>query len=406
MPATELLTKYADVAVQVGVGLEPGQRLTIGASVDAAPFVRLLVEAAYRAGAVNVDVLWNDDTIARARYDHGPAEAAEVVATSSRAYMAAFDAGDQFLFVAANDPDAMAGIDPQRIAAFSKLNQEAMAPFITERASLRRQWCVIGAPTAPWARKVFPDLSDAEATEQLWDAVLRACRADRDDPVAEWRSHVADLNARSAYLTDRAYTALRYSGPGTDLTLGLPDRPVWAGGSAGTSFVPNMPTEEVFCGPHRMHGDGVVTATKPLSLFGHLVEGFSFEVAGGAIVSARAERGQDVLDQLLATDEGSVRFGECAMVPMSSAVAAEGLVWNNTLFDENDGCHIAIGRSYPINLAGGPDMTPDQLVGAGMNHSTTHVDFVVGSPELDVFGVTADGIEEPIIAAGEWGFTP
>ncbi|MBT8213603.1 MAG: aminopeptidase, partial [Acidimicrobiia bacterium] len=200
--------------------------------------------------------------------------------------------------------------------------------------------------------------------------------------------------------------SLRYEGPGTELTLGLPAGTIWIGGSAGGSFVPNIPTEEVFCGPHRLTGDGVVTATKPLSLFGNLVEDFSFVVSGGRIVEATAATGQAVLDQLLATDDGSVRFGECAMVPMSSAVAAERLVWNNTLYDENDGCHIAIGRAYPINVEGGTAMSADELLAAGLNQSTTHVDFVVGSPDLDVFGATADGSEEPIISNGEWGFTP
>lgn len=177
------------------------------------------------------------------------------------------------------------------------------------------------------------------------------------------------------------------------------------GGNGGSSFVPNLPTEEVFAAPHRLIGEGTVTASKPLSLFGHLVEGFSFEVSGGQIVDFKADRGRDVLAELVATDEGSVRFGEVAMVPMSSAVAAEGLIWNNTLYDENDGCHIAVGRSYPICIEGGTEMSPEQLEASGMNISSTHVDFVVGSPDLNVFGITQKGSEEPIILGGEWGFS-
>ncbi len=406
MPSTDLLSKYAEVAVRVGVGLEPGQRLSIRSSVEAIEFTRHLVDAAYRAGASNVDVMWSDDYISRSRFEHGSPEAAEVVTTGSRAAMAAFEAGDQFLYVSANDPDALAGIDPARIAGFQRTNQAAVEPLTRAQGTLQRQWSVVAAPNPAWATSVFGDVDETEAIERLWSAIFRACRVDQDDPVAAWQAHVADLDARSRYLTSRDYTSLRYEGPGTDLTLGLPERTIWIGGNAGSSFVPNIPTEEVFCGPHRMKGDGVVTSTKPLSLFGNLVEDFSFRVADGRIVEATAAKGQAVLDQLLATDEGSVRFGECAMVPMSSAVAAERLVWNNTLYDENDGCHIAVGRAYPINIEGGPEMTVGELTEAGMNMSSTHVDFVVGSAQLNVYGVGADGGEEPIITNGEWGFTP
>lgn len=406
MPSSDLLSKYAEVAVRVGVGLESGQRLLISSSVDVVEFTRHLVDAAYRAGASNVDVMWSDDHISRSRFEHGPPEAAGVVTTGSRAAMAAFEAGDQFLYVSANDPDALAGIDPARIAGFQRTNRAAVEPLTRAQGTLQRQWSVVAAPNPAWATSVFGDTDEKEAIERLWSAIFRACRVDQDDPVAAWHAHVSDLNARSRYLTSRSYTALRYEGPGTDLTLGLPEGTIWRGGSAGGSFVPNIPTEEVFCGPHRMKGDGVVTATKPLSLFGNLIEDFRFQVADGRIVEATAAKGQEVLDQLLATDEGSVRFGECAMVPMSSAVAAEGLVWNNTLYDENDGCHIAVGRAYPINIQGGPEMTVDELTGAGLNMSTTHVDFVVGSAQLNVYGITPDGSEEPIVSNGEWGFTP
>ena len=406
MPSSDLLSKYAEVAVRVGVGLEPGQRLLIRSSVEVVEFTRHLVDAAYRAGASNVAVMWSDDHISRSRFEHGPPEAADAVTTASRAAMAAFEAGDQFLYVSANDPDALAGIDPGLVAGFQRTNQAAVEPLTRARVNLQRQWSVVAAPNPAWATSVFPDAEEAEAVEQLWSAIFRACRVDTDDPVAAWQTHVSDLNARSDHLTTREYVSLRYEGPGTDLTLGLPERTVWLGGSAGSSFVPNIPTEEVFCGPHRLKGEGVVKATKPLSLFGNLVEGFSFRVEEGRIVEATASKGQEVLDQLLATDDGSVRFGECAMVPMSSAVAAERLVWNNTLYDENDGCHIAVGRAYPINIEGGPEMTIEELTEAGLNTSTTHVDFVVGSSELNVFGVRRDGSEEPIISNGEWGFTP
>jgi aminopeptidase len=405
VPSAQELAKYAEVAIRIGVGLKPGDRLLISSSIEALEFTRILVDRAYSAGAVNVDVLWNDDGVARARFEHGSEAATEAVASLSLARLAALEAGDLMLYVSANDPDAMAGIDPQRLAGFQRINAEALEPLYRAQGTLERPWSTLAAPSGAWARTVFPDLSESEAVEQLWGAILRACRADKEDPVAEWRAHVADLNARSAYLTGRRYTGLRYEAPGTDLRLGLPDGAVWIGGNAGGTFVPNLPTEEVFTAPHRLDGEGVVTATKPLSLYGNLIDDFSFEVSEGRIVRATAGRGQAVLDQLLATDEGSVRFGEAAMVPVSSAVAAEDLIWNNTLYDENDGPHIAIGRSYPISIAGGTAMSRDQLEAAGLNQSANHVDFVVGSAELNVYGLLSNGTEEPIISAGEWGFT-
>lgn len=404
MPSSELLAKYADVAIRVGIGLQAGDRLLIQSSVQAVEFTRVLVDRAYAAGAVNVDVLWSDDAVAKSRFETGPLAASEVVSSTTRMRLAAFAEGDKLLYISANDPDAFAGVDPERMATFERINSMAHEPASTAYAKLRRSWSVVAAPTEPWAKRVFPGESGDDAVELLWAAIFRACRADQDDPVAAWRHHLADLGARSAYLTGRNYTGLRYEAPGTDLVFGLPAGTRWAGGSAGGSFVPNLPTEEVFAAPHRLQGNGRLTATKPLSLMGNLVDDFSFEVVDGRIVTAEAGQGQEVLDQLLASDEGSVRFGEVAMVPMSSAVASEGLIWNNTLYDENDGCHIAIGRAYAISVEGGTDMSPDELVEAGLNYSTNHVDFVVGSPELNVYGITETGAEEPIITAGEWGF--
>lgn len=406
MPSTEMLGKYADVAIRVGIGLSEGDRLLISSTLDAVEFTRLVVQKAYEAGASNVDVLWSDDEIGRARFEYGSGAASESVTSATHARVAALEAGDLMLYIYASDPDALSAIDPSKVASFQRVNMEALEPVNSARGRLERAWCIIAAPHPTWAASVFPDADDDDAIEMLWSAIFRACRIDKDDPVAAWRAHGDDLARRSSHLTSRGYAALRYEAPGTDLRFGLPERAVWMGGNAGSSFVPNIPTEEVFTAPHRLVGEGVVTATKPLSLFGNLIEGFSFEVSEGRIVKGTAERGQDVLDQLLATDDGSVRFGETAMVPMSSAVAAEGLVWNNTLYDENDGCHIAIGRAYPISVEGGAEMSTDQLLDAGLNHSTTHVDFVVGSDQLDVYGVLPDGSEEPIITGGEWGFTP
>jgi aminopeptidase len=409
MPSQDLLAKYADVAVRIGIGLETGDRLLIRSSVEALDLTRLIVEQAYAAGAVNVDVLWADDATSRARFSHGSAEAAEAVSSGSNFLLRAFELGDQIMSVSAADPDAMAGQDLARIGQFQRINGDFLDPVFTAMGAMKVNWSIIAASSPAWALKVFPDATEDEAVELLWDAIFRACRIVEGDPVAAWREHLADLGSRATYLSSRRYTGLRYEGPGTDLTMGLPEGALWDGGAVSTPtgrvFAPNLPTEEVFTIPHRMKVDGTVRATKPLSLFGNLVDDFSFELSGGVVVDAAAGQGQDVLDQLLSTDPGSVRIGEAAMVPQSSAVAKEALVWNQTLYDENDACHIAIGRAYPSCVEGGIDMSPDEQEQAGINHSSVHVDFVVGSDQLNVFGLTADGREEPIIAGGEWAFS-
>lgn len=403
-----MLEKYAEVAVEVGIGLRPGDRLLVRSSVEAVDLTRLIVETAYAAGAVNVDVLWSDDVVSRARFSHGVAEASEIVSSTANFLMRAHELGDLILTIDAKDPDALAGQPVARVGAFQKKNGEFLEPVFTAMGKLAVNWSVVAAPTPQWAKRVFPDDPEEAAIEKLWSAIFRACRLDMADPLEEWGKHLRSLDARRDHLTAEKFSALRYEAPGTDLVLGLPDDVRWEGGTVATpegrSFAPNIPTEEVFTSPHRLRAEGRVAATKPLSLFGNVVEDFYLEVSDGIITEATAARGREALEQLLDTDEGSMRFGEAAMVPMSSAVAAEGLVWSNTLFDENDGCHIAIGRAYPTCIEGGTEMSRDAQIEAGLNFSTTHVDFVVGSAELDVYGVTGDGTEMPIIAAGEWAF--
>lgn len=408
MPDETMLDRYAEVAVRVGIGLQQGDRLMIRSSIDALDLTRRVVEKAYQAGAVSVEVLWSDDEVSRARFSHGSAAAAQVVSSGAGFIRHAFERGDLLLSIDAKDPGALAGLDVSRVQEFQRLNQEHIGPVLSAMGNLAVNWSIIAAPTPKWASTVFPDDAEEEAIEKLWSAIFRACRIDVDEPVAAWRRHMEALDARKTHLNTRNFTGLRYRAPGTDLMLGLPEGALWQGGSVATpdgrSFAPNIPTEEVFTSPHRLRADGHVTATKPVSLFGNIVDGFSFEIEDGEIVAASAGKGQDVLDQLLSADDGSARLGEAAMVPMSSAVAAEGLVWSNTLFDENDGCHIAIGRAYPVCLEGGAEMSEAEQVEAGLNQSSMHVDFVVGSEDLEVYGIRHDGGEEPIIVGGEWGF--
>jgi aminopeptidase len=393
--------------VKIGVGIESGDRLLVRSFLDAVDLTRMIVDEAYRSGAENVDVLWSDDHIGRARFAHGPDSAADSVSGASDWLRRSVETGDHVLTVVSTDPNALADVDVERVARFRKANFEAAEPFFDAMGRLSFKWSIICTPNLAWARSVFPGSPGEEAVELLWSAIFRTCRIDNDDPLTAWAEHIADLNAREAHLNEKQYVGLRYDGPGTDLTVSFPEGHHWEGGNPNVSatFLPNIPTEEVFGAPHVDRVDGVVTATKPLSILGNLVEGFRFEVEGGRIVDASAERGQSALEQLLRTDEGSARFGEVAMVPVSGAVAREGLIWNNPLFDENDGCHIAIGNAYPTSLEGGSAMTKVELAAAGLNQSSVHEDFVVGSPEVSVYGIRGDGGEEPIISKGEWGFS-
>ncbi len=408
MPAEEMLKKYAEVAVSVGLGVEKGDRVLLLSPIQLPEFTRMLVETAYEAGAVSVDLLWKDQAAEKARFTHGSAAASDAVSGTSHFRLLAYEMGASYLNVFAEDPAGMAGADTSKIRRFQKANGEYLEPEMAGRGALEVPWCIISAPVPGWNNTVFPDSDPEAATERMWEAIFRSCRIDRDDPVGAWRDHLSELNRRKKHLSERAFSLLRYEGPGTDLVLGLPDGAKWEGGGVSTPegrpFVPNLPTEEVFTSPHREKGDGHIAATKPLSYFGDLIEGFTFEVSDGRVVSSSANKNAELLEQILATDDGAVRFGEAAMVPQSGAVAAEKLVWNNALYDENDACHIALGQSYSSCLEGASSMTKEEQSEAGLNQSTVHVDFVVGSPELSVFGVLDDGQEEPIISKGEWAF--
>lgn len=408
MPVDDAMWKYADLALEIGLAFGEGDRLILEAPIDAREFARVLVDRAYQRGAENVDVLWDDPAVYRSRFVSGTQSAIGAVSEFSRMLAAATETADCWLRFASTDPGRTDGAGAADIARHEAANRTVVKPFRDRALTLGIRWSAIGVPTPAWAEAVYPDLSPAEALSQLWQAVFRVCGVDKPDPVASWREHDRRLVARAAMLNEWHFDSLRYSGPGTDLHVRLPERHLWEGGAAettdGTRFEPNLPTEEVFTAPHREGVEGTVAATKPLFLQGQLVEGLSFEVRDGAIVSFEASIGADIVEETLATDEGSVRFGEVALVPQSSRVARERLIWKHMLFDENDACHIAFGLGYPTSLRGGVDMSPDERTVAGLNSSSVHVDFVVGSDQLDVFGVHADGTEQPLLQGGEWAF--
>jgi len=334
LPAQELLEKYADVVIGVGLGVETGDRVVISASVQLPEFTRVLVATAYERGAESVDVLWQDDEVRRARFSHGSSSAAGVVSGDSQFLMSAFEAGASWLWVLAEDPAALAGVDMSRVQEHQKVNGQFIKPMKDAMGAMEFPWSVIAAPVPAWNSSVFPDADLADAEESMWSAIFRACRIDVEDPVSAWKEHLAELERRRDVLTERRFHKLRYEGPGTDLVVGLTDGVKWQGGGAktptGRSFAPNIPTEEVYTSPHRAKANGRIRASKPLSYFGDIIDGFALEVSQGQVVSSTAEHGQEVLERVLATDEGSTRFGETAMVPQSGTVAAERLIWSRS----------------------------------------------------------------------------
>ena len=402
------LERYADLAIGVGLNLQPGQHLMIRAPLEAVELTRALAASAYDAGCPYVDVSYSDDQLQLVRLRHAPADSFEEFPTwRVRGMLERAEEGAAFLTVAGGNPDLLKGQDSERVATTMRAASEQSKPFRRDYIStMRVSWCVIAAAVAPWAAHVFPDAPEQERVDLLWDAIFRACRVDRADPRQAWQRHIDALEARREYLNERAYAALRYAAPGTELTVGLPEGHVWKGGidhnAQGTRFVPNIPTEEVFTMPHRQRVDGTLASTKPLNYGGRLIENFSLTFEGGRVVAVEAESGAEVLEKLIATDEGAARLGEIALVPHSSPISEFGRLFYNTLFDENASSHVALGQAYAVCLEGGEAMSEQQLADAGANASATHVDFMIGSEHMDIDGVLADGSTEPVMRAGEW----
>lgn len=403
----DLLDRYADLALHVGVGLRPGQRVLLRTDIAAAPLARRIVAAAYRAGAPYVDVRYGDEQVDLARFRHAPDGSFEALPTGrTEAYVAMAERGDAVISLGAGDPELLAEVDPERVATARAANGRAMKPFSRHVMSDRVPWTVLAVPTPAWAAKVFPDDPPERALERLWQAVFQATRVDRDDPVGAWNSHVEALEDRARQLNESRYAALRFRGPGTDLTVGLADDHVWKGGAShaasGQRFVANLPTEEVFTAPHANRVAGTVRAAMPLAYGGRLIEGFELDFEDGRVVAARAEGGEEVLTRLLDTDEGARRLGEVALVSVDSPIHRTGLLFYNTLFDENAASHVALGEAYRFCVEGGPSMSDEEAAAHGLNESAMHVDFMIGTPESDVDGVRADGGSEPLIRAGRF----
>jgi aminopeptidase len=409
VPLQEDLAKYAELTVKVGLNVQPDQRLVVRSPIEAVDLVRAVSRAAYDVGCRYVDVLWADEQLQLIRFEHAPRDSfSEFPDWRVDGLLACAKSGDAFLSISGNDPDLLKGQDADLISLVKKTEAEKGRPFGALVSRSAMNWCVTSAAVAPWAARVFPDLEPGEQLEKLWDAIFSACRVDQEDPTAAWQVHIKDIERRRAYLNVRAYDALHYAGPGTDLTVGLPRGHLWCGAAetsaAGTTFTPNIPTEEVFTMPHCRRVDGRVASTKPLNYGGSLIENFSLTFSEGRVVAVQAEANEAILRKLVETDEGAGRLGEIALVPDSSPISQTGILFYNTLFDENASSHVALGRAYSICVEDGAQMEEAALNEVGGNTSVIHVDFMIGSKEMDIDGVSVEGVSEAVMREGEWAF--
>lgn len=409
----EMLAKYAEAIIKVGLNLRAGQRLVItsagtrGVPHPFAPLVREISKAAYAVGAKYVEAIFADEEMLRLRIQHAPKDSFDIYPKwQIQAIKDMIDNGDALLSIGGSNPDLLGGLDPESVGRLQRTHLENWSPISEKVTTNAINWCVVAAAGEAWAKKIFSDLPVEQAQEKLWKAIFETTRIDQPDPIAAWNKHIAFLRERALYLQSKQYTALHYKGPGTDFTLGLPSGHLWISAQSmaqnGVAFTANMPTEEVFTLPDRNRADGVISATFPLSYGGTLIEDFQVNFENGRIVKVTAKKGEAALQKLVDTDEGSHRLGEVALVPASSPIGKRGHLFYNTLFDENASCHIAIGRAYRFTLAGGTELNDDEFIAAGGNVSLNHVDFMIGSPQMDIDGITKDGNREPVMRQGEW----
>jgi aminopeptidase len=403
------LDRLAEVAVRTGVNLGEGQELVITAPIEALPLVRRIVVHAYKAGASLVTPIFSDGEITKARYENGAdASFDKAPAWLFEGMGAAFKSGATRMAITGDDPMLLAEMDPAKVARVGKATSIAAKPAMNPIVGFEVNWNIVAYPTAGWAAKVFPDLEVEEAQAKLMDAIYDASRIGGDDPVQNWVDHTLELKKRVKWLNDQKFDALQYTGPGTDLRLGLAEGHIWKGGASpalnGIICQPNIPTEEVFTCPHAYKVDGTVSATKPLAHQGSVIEDIAVRFEAGKIVEATASKGQDVLRALLKTDDGASRIGEVALVPHSSPISQSGVLFYNTLFDENASCHIALGQCYADTIAGGSELSPEELQQKGGNQSLIHVDWMMGSDAVDIDGITLTGDVVPVMRGGEWAF--
>jgi len=409
MDEQTLQERYADLVLKKGVNIQKNQALVINAPIEGVEFVRLVAKKAYDLGAKNVHINWADDELTFLKYKHASDEVIENVPGWKVDMQEGFaEDGAAFLSIHATDPDLLKDIDPKRIAAANKAAGVALRKFREYTMNDIVTWSVISIPTRAWAQKIYPEKTADEAVSALWDTIYKMVRVDGEDPIEVWNKHNQRLENAFITLNDKQYTKLHLKAPGTDLEVGLPKGHIWHGGAAVSAsdiiFNPNMPTEEVYTSPHKYHVNGTVSSTKPLNYGGQLIDEFQLTFKDGKVVDFQAKSGEEALKNLLDADEGARRLGEMALVPDASPISQSGLIFYNTLFDENASCHIALGKAYPTTVENGEDMSEEELDKNGINDSMVHVDFMIGSDKIDIDGIKADGTAEAVFRNGAWAF--
>jgi aminopeptidase len=410
------LEKYAEVIVKVALNLQPGQRLligtpaydTLGVPIELAPLIRLITKKAYKIGARFVDVMWEDDQLSLLRFQHAPRDSFEEFPNwRSEEAIKIAEAGDALLWVASFNPDLLNGQDPNLISKFLNVGLKHYKLLLDLRHKLVMNHTIIAPPLSGWADKVFPNLPQNRRIEQFWDTVFDISRVKQNNPVSAWQNHINQLRSRCNYLNKKQYKTLKLTAPGTDLMIGLPKNHIWCSARLktknGIEFVCNFPTEEICTIPDKDKTEGVVTATKPKSIE-VLLENFKFTFSKGRVVKASAKKGEEFLKKHLNSDEGASRLGEIALVPHSSPISQTGLLFYNTLIDENASCHLALGQCLRMCIKYGEKISDDELLASGGNISGIHLDFMIGSDKMDVDGKMEDGRIEPIMQSGEWAF--
>ena len=400
------LEKFAELTVKIGVNLQRGQGLEIVCPVEKREVALALTKAAYDAGAGIVRVRWDDEEIDKLTYTHAQFEKLIEVPkwfVERRNYLV--EKGFCYIAVAADDPSAYKDIPTERISAVAKARSKALKKFSDAVMSNAVRWCVVSVPTQAWAKQVFPNANDPE--EQLSLAIERAMRLDHDDTVKAWEEHIERLDRRAKFLNDKNFEYVHFkNGLGTDLKVGLADDHLWISAKEnakdGVNFVANLPTEEVFTAPHRLKVDGTLKSAMPLCENGKIIDGFSITFKKGKIVSYSAEKGYDTLKELIETDNGTYRLGEIALIGKNSPIAKSGILFYNTLFDENASCHLAIGKGYPTTIKNGDNLSNSELKEKGLNDSVEHIDFMIGTPDLSVVGIQKDGTKTVLFEDGEW----
>lgn len=404
------LRKYAELLVRTGINLKKDQILVLRTPIECSEFARIIVEVGFEAGAKDVVVMWNDEIVSRIRYLKGADELFDTFPSWQKEFYLSYVRQDAaFLTISASDPENLKDVDPLRIQRYSRAFSSEVAEYRKRMMNNENVWCVASVPTPAWAKKVFPDMGENDAVEKLWDAIFEAVRVDESDPVAAWEAHKVSLKKRMDKLNTLKFKELHYTNRlGTDLRIELPKGHIWLGGSdltpEGHEFIANMPTEEVFTAPKRNGVNGRVVSSMPLNFNGSLIDKFELTFENGKVVSYDAEVGHEQLKRLLETDEGSMYLGEVALVQYDSPISNMGILFYNTLFDENASCHLALGKAYPVCLEGGDAMDSAELIANGINDSITHEDFMVGTDDLSIIGTTESGDQIQIMKDGNFVF--